>query len=294
MPRPSQIRQRGPNGRFLSSRPSVPEAQQSGCLFRLPTEIRLAIYEFSFTINNNKCTLRRMEDLLSLKSPIPFFIGLFSNSILTTCKTIYAEALPLFYASQTFHYPAEVDGLFCQPAIKHEYLQWVKHISIDVTLNLQSFKKLEPIVTRHVEKITKHCPKLSSFTLHVIPASESQAFDTARFFLLELIPPTLNKGIAARALRKLRPRLDELSIVSFGKWDTLHDLRKAIASDDQWVEGDKCYKGPELSLSVAQKKAVSSKQRRYTLVGYEDVIHPHKECVRIFHAYRPKKSEDKA
>lgn len=109
--------------------------------------------------------------------------------------------------------------------------------------------------------------------------------------MLELMAPTF---AAANALRKLRPRLDQLTIVSFGKWETLHDLRKAIASDDQWVEGDKCYRWPGLSLSVAQEKAVSVKQRRYTLVGYEDVVHPHKECVRVFHAYRPKKGERKA
>ena len=288
MPRSSQIRQRGPNGRFLSSRPSV-EIQQSGGLFALPTEIRLAIYRFSFT-TNNECTLRRTEDFMSQKPPVSFFFGFFNTSILTTCKTIYAEALPLFYASQTFHYPAELDCVFRQPSIKHEYLQWVKHLSIDVTLTLQSFKKLEPIVTKHVEKLIKYCPKLSSFTLHVIPASESQAFGTAHFFMLELIPPTLNKGTAANALRKLRPRLDQLTIVSFGKWETLHHLRKAIASDDQWVEGDKCYRWPGLSLSVAQEKAVNSKQRRYSLAGYEDVVHPHKECVRIFHAFRAKKS----
>lgn len=292
MPRPTPVRQRGPNGRFLSSHRTVTakEAQQAGILFTLPIEIRLAIYRFSFS-SNNKCTLRRVEELTSQRhKTAPRNVKIFSNSILTTCNTIYAEALPLFYASQTFHYAAELDCVFHQPTIKQEYLQWVKHISIDATLTLQSFDKLEPLVTTHIHSILTHCTKLTSFTLHVIPAAETS---TDPFFSLEMIPKTLGNHAAAKALRKLRPRLDTLSIVTLGNWHSLHHFHEAVASDEQWVEGEKCYEWPGLSLTAAQYRAVHVKQRRYTLAGREDVVHPHKLCVRAFHIYRSEKRERK-
>ena len=291
MPRPSQVRQRGSNGRFVSSQSSVAEAQHPGGLFALPVEIRLAIYRFSFARSHRR-TLRRFEDLTSRRPITPMVKAFFSTSILATCKTVHAEALPVFYASHTFHYSAERNGVFHQPTIKQEYLQWVKHISIDATLTFHSWKRLEPAIVKHLQTIIEHCTKLRTFTLHIIPAVGPD-LDFSPFFSLELIPRTLCKGAAANAIRMLRPRLDQLSIVSFGNWDTMLYLRKAIARDDQWVEGKKCYGWPGLSLSTSQSKAVGIKQRNYALVGYEDWVHPHQQCIRVFNAYRPKERSER-
>lgn len=286
MPRPSQVRQRGPNGRFLSSQSNVAEAQQSGGLLSLPVEIRLAIYKFSFASTHRR-TLRRFDDLLSRRPSTPMSKACFPTSILTTCKTVHAEALPVLYASHIFHYSAERDSVFHQPTIKQEYLPWVKHISIDGTLTFHTWKKLEPAIVTHVQTIIDHCPKLRTFTLHIIPSVGPQLNFPSPFFSPDLLPQSLNKGAAANTLRELRPRLHKLSIVSFGNWDSMHHLRKPIASDDEWVEMNSHCGWPGLSLSVAQDKAVRVKQRSYTLIGYEDTVHPHKQCVRSFSAYRP-------
>ncbi|KAL9065066.1 MAG: hypothetical protein Q9161_008485 [Pseudevernia consocians] len=281
MPRLALVRHRAPNGRFLSSRASASvtatTVQHTVGLFGLPPELRLAVYKCLFSITD-KCTLRRLEDVASRKE-----IKLSNSSILTTCKMIYTEALPLFYASRTFHYPAELDGLFRQPRILEAHLQRVKHISIEVSVTTKSIDKLDAIVGRHVATIIQHCEKLSSFTLHVIPAIET---DTRPLIPLALIPICLGEGAAAEALRTLRPRIHQLSIVTFGNWDTLHHLREAIADDACWVEGGKCYGWPGLTLTPAQSAAVGVKQRRYTLAGSETFIHPHSQCIRVFHTFR--------
>lgn len=288
MPRPSASRRRGPNGRFLGDpNATATTAEHSVSLFTLPPEVRLAIYEFSFT-GGKECTLRRLHELPPQTWTIAYKV--FNNAILRTCKTIHAEALPLFYASHTFHYPAELDGVFQRPNITEAYLGWMKHLSISVTVTPYSRANLDAIVARHVQTMIEHCAKLSSFTLHVVPSSE--ATDPPMFSLLP-IPRTLKKGAAADALKTLRPRLNRLSIVTFGDWDTLHHIRQAIADDEQWAEGDKCYAWPGLSLTNAQKTAVSVRQRRYTLAGDEDYVHPHRQCIRVFHTPRSK-SEGKS
>ena len=226
MPRSTRNRRRGPNGRFLSSHAAATttNAQHTVSLFILPPEVRLVLYKALFSITG-QCTLRRLEEAKArTRRPIP----LFHNAILATCKTVYAEALPLFYASQTFHYSAELDGVFRQPTILPAHLGLVRHLSIEVSVNNQSFTKLDPIVAIHVHTILKHCINLRSFTLHVIPAVELRGTlpDSP-----SQVPNTFTEGIAAKVLKMLRPRLHRLSIVTYGGWDTLHHLREAIAAE---------------------------------------------------------------
>ena len=164
----------------------------------------------------------------------------------------------------------------------------MKHVSIEVTVTTRSYTKLDALVTTHVQTITRLCTKLDSFTLHVIPASEA---DTLPFYSsAQKTDLSFHKGAAAaKALRMLRPRLSRLSVVYFGDWHALHHLRETIAVDDRWVEEGKCYKWPGgLRLTEAQSAAVSLPQRRYALVGNEDINHPHRQCIRAFHTFRSK------
>ncbi len=279
MPRPTLVRQRGPNGRFLSSHASTTAstAQHPVGFFSLPPEIRLAIYKCLFS----KCTLRRRKGFPPHKTA-----KLFNNSILRACKMIHTEALPIFYASHTFHYPAELNGTLCRPTIKKAHVKWVKHISIEVTVTTQSHTKLDAIVTKHVETITKHCNTLRSFTLNVIPAIEYSRPPQPPPSLA-LIATCFRADAVKTALKTLfLSRVHKLSIVTYGKWETLLHLREAIADDARWVEGDRCYGWPGLTLTKAQDAAVSVRQRRYTLAGSEDVVHPHKECIRVFRTRR--------
>ncbi len=284
MPRPKVARQRGPNGRFINSHKNTTATgvQHPVGLLRLPPELRAAVYKALFSINRKR-TLRRPQDAKSRHA----HITLFDNSILATCKTIHAEALPLFYASQTFHYCAEINGIFRQPAIPEAHLALVKHVSIEATVNSQSATKLDAVVATHVQTIIRHCVGLSSFALHVIPAAEPGSFDDS-MRSLSLLPTTFSEGIAAKELKALRARLDRLTVVTFGGWDTLHHLREAIAEDKQWVEGVKCWGFRNgLHLAAAQLEAVCVKQRNYRVAGWDNVVHPHSQCVRIFHANRP-------
>lgn len=283
MPRPTPVRQRGPNGRFLSSHASITTttAQPSASLLSLPPELRLAIYRFLFR-TTDKYTLHRLEDVISQRKAFaPGKIKLFNNSILTTCKKIHTEALPLFYASQVFHYTIDQSNFLAGPATTEAYLGRMKHLSIDITVSRQSFTELDTIISTHVNTKLKHHTNIRSLTLHIIPESEAGT-------LPSIITPThtslsFGQGAAATALKSLRSRIDRLSIVYFGGWHDLHNLREAVADDARWVEEGKCYGWPGLSLTEAQSTAVTAPQRRYTLVGSEGVNHPHSQCIRVFH-----------
>lgn len=102
---------------------------------------------------------------------------------------------------------------------------------------------------------------------------------------LSLTPPH-NTGETAIALRALRPRLDRLTVVLFGGWHTLLDLRAAIADSEHWVEGRRGGGWPGLSLDEAQRDTVGVQQRRYAVAGGGDVVHPHFQCVRAFHCFK--------
>ena len=91
-----------------------------------------------------------------------------------------------------------------------------------------------------------------------------------------------------KALKTLRSKILLLRIVMFGNWDDLHHFRSAISGHEKWVQGDKCWgEWPGLMLTGAQYAAIAVKQRRYTLAGSENVIHPHKNCIRIFDLRQP-------
>ena len=280
MPRSRRIKQRGPKDNFLSSHAIITETKKDH-FSTLPPEVRCLIYKALF---GKRCILRRVDDAKARNAP---YITPFDNSILRTCKTFYTEALPIFYASQTFHFPAELDSIFRENNILQAHLGLVKNISIEVTVHYLSFEKLDSIVAKHVDRIIEHCTKLSTFTLHIIPAT--RPIDEP-LISQTLVRYTFTKSTASKALKTLLPRLQSLSMVNYGNWHDLHYFREAIACDDQWVEGARCDGWPGLRLSMAQAAAVYVKQRRYTTVvsPLSDVVHPHKYCIRIFHAYGPK------
>ena len=251
-------------------------------LFTLPPEVRCEVYKALFSITDD-IILRHRVDPRARSTPSATSVN---NAILRTCKTIYTEALPFFYASQRFHYSAERHGDFSKPTFFPSSAKWIKYLSIEVTItvNSQPSSKSDANVAKSIWIISKFCTTLSEFTLHIIPAIElgrppgpSQ----------ERITDAFAYGTAAKALKALRPRLQLLSIVTFGDCDALYRFREVIAGKDQWVEEDLWYTWPGLRLNRLQDVAVSAQQRRYTLAGTEDVVHPHKIGVRVFHLYRP-------
>ena len=286
MPRSTPVRQRGPSGRFLSSSTSAAPGKQARTFFALPPEIRCAVYKALFTrTRTDKCVLRRRTEARAREAP---YIILSDNTIIRTSKTICAEALPIFYSTQTFHYSAALEGFHRQSPFLLEHTRWIKHLSIEVTVNYRTNMYLDSTVAAHVQAITKQFPKLASFTLHVIPAIETSARSFPNDLSHAQASGLFDYGAAAEALKTLRAKIQLLRIVMFGNWDDFHPFRSAIADEEKWVQGGKCWGGwPGLSLTRAQGAAMSVRQRRYTVVGYEDVIHPHKVCIRIFNLYQP-------
>lgn len=288
MPRSTPVKQHNPGGRFLSST-TVPATAitppQAHDFLTLPAEVRCALYRALFN-PTEKRILRRREDAEARKAP---YITLFDNAIIRTCKVVCAEALPIFYSTQRFHYSAELDGSGHHPQFEPEFLIWVKHLSLEVTVNSRTSQELDATVAAHVRTITKHFTTLASFTLHVIPAIETGECSDPTDLSHARASGVFNQGAAAKALRMLRSKLPllRLRIVMFGNWDDLHLFRSAIASEGKWVQGPKCWGGwPDVRLTWAQEAATMVKQRRYTLVGGENVIHPHKICIRIFNLYQ--------
>ena len=154
-------------------------------------------------------------------------------------------------------------------------------------MNSQTSKKLDSTVATHVQTICKRFTRLASFTLHVIPAIETGQRSIPNDLSHAQASGVFDQGAAAEALRTLYSKIVLLRIVMFGDWYDLHPFRTAIAGDKEWVQGDKCWHWPGLTLTGAQFAAVNVRQRRYTLVGSENVIHPHKRCIRIFDLYKP-------
>ena len=291
MPQTTEILKRRSNRKCLIDHPyaTPTKAQPPLSFFTFPPEIRLAIYGFIFT-TSEECTLRRLKDVPPRRRSSKQTLTIFPSSILQTNKIIHTEARPIFYASQTFHYSTELNGLFGQPTIPNAYLGWVKHMSIDVTVAKNTLGKVDSIIAIHTRAILKHCSSLSSFTLHIIKAVGTglhkimYAYSAAQKSLLE--------GASAKLLKTLRSRVQELSIVYLGKWYTLHELRKVIADDEDWVQEDRArrYCWPALSLTKAQNEAVRAKQSseyRYTQHGGRgNFVHPDTASIRAFHCRR--------
>ena len=287
MPPPTTTTKSRSSRKCLTNHPYATKPQPLPNFFTFPPEIRLAIYVFTFT-TSEECTLRRLKDIPPRRRSSKQTIIIFPSSILQTNKTIHTEALPIFYASQTFHYSTELNGLFGQPAIPNAYLGWVKHMSIDITVARNTLGKIDSIIAIHTQAILKHCSRLNSFTLHIIKAVGTGLLDIP--YAMWKAQSSLLHGASAELLKTLRSRVQELSIVYLGKWHTLHELRMVIADDEDWVQEDRTrwYCWPALSLTRAQNKAVRGREHsRWTdRRSRRDTVHPEKRCIRVFRCRR--------
>ena len=169
-------------------------------------------------------------------------------------------------------------------------------MSIDVTVATNTLCKVDSIIAIHTQAILKHCSQLSSFTLHIIKAGVFGLHNITHY-PMATAQNSLLTGASAELLRALRSRVQEFSIVYLGKWHTLHDLRKTIADDEDWVQEDRTrwYCWPALSLTKEQDEAVRGKQRkRWTNRRCRrDTIHPEMPCIRVFHCRRAEMSESR-
>ena len=161
-------------------------------------------------------------------------------------------------------------------------------MSIDITVAANTLDKVDSIIAIHTRAILKHCARLSSFTLHIIKAVGNDLLDI--LYAMGRAQKSLLECASAKLLKALRSQVQEFSIVYLGKWHTLHELRKAIADDEDWEQEDRSrwYCWPALSLTRAQSKAVRGKERkRWTEPGgMIETVHPDRACIRVFHCRR--------
>ena len=87
-------------------------SESTSYLFNLPIELRLKIYEYALTTEHG--IILRSPDDLALRNRVMSSsikdktIKLSDNSLLTSCKCVYNEALPTFYKQNTFHYSVSI------------------------------------------------------------------------------------------------------------------------------------------------------------------------------------------
>ncbi|KAK4959834.1 hypothetical protein LTR10_002722 [Elasticomyces elasticus] len=100
--------------------------------FRLPPELENMIYELALPRNELYITVR----LLTLKSLDHWLPSTTVPQLLATCTLIRAEALPIFYGTNTFVLALGVDGWNNQGEFR-DTLRWLKSIDSRGVANLE-------------------------------------------------------------------------------------------------------------------------------------------------------------
>ena len=193
----------------------------------LPTEIRLRIY--GYVLDCTKHTLRRLAECSPRTE-----IKLSDTSLLSVNKQINAETVPIFYASHTFHHAASDLSNFSS-----RNFQWLKHASIDISI--QASPNVDSILAAQIQELDKSCPTLQILTMHFLKAGIDWLYPG-------LVGQLKPQSLTATVLQKLHPRLDKLSIIVHGLWQSLELFFESVAMDDSsWVH-EILNKWPLISL----------------------------------------------
>ena len=115
--------------------PATPEtqahsgSQPGGLWFKLPAELRLAIYEYMFP--SESVNIRTVRDRLE-KEENPHISAGDCVAILATCRTIYDEAKPILYANTHFNISCSFG--FWGPSQKQVNIRHAQSIDINIEL----------------------------------------------------------------------------------------------------------------------------------------------------------------
>ncbi|MCJ1451070.1 hypothetical protein MMC28_001404 [Mycoblastus sanguinarius] len=187
-------------------------------LITVPIEVRLEIYH-KFFEQSTLYVLRRRQDSND-EEVLEHLNHLFDISLLTTCRQIYEEALPIFYRSQTFHRSS--NKVYAPQQLFSVELPLIAHLSLDVEICHKD--RANGLISRRIELFAKHCPKLCTFTIYILRGNLNR----------RLTSKLTSTSATGRILRHLRSRLDRLSIVFLGCENTLFDLRSGVADESEW------------------------------------------------------------
>ena len=218
---------------------------QGPTLITIPTELRLKIYLCLFQASNTHLLRRRTG--IDDDKVIEKLAHTFNNSILFTCRKLYQEALPVFYANMTFHHSSTTGGLSriairipekpwandervrqgCMPLFSDK-LHLIVHLSLD--LEVIDSRNTDAVLSNQITEFAQHCPQLRTLTIHLLRDK----------WRVQDFPVSSATG---NALRQLRPRLDSLSIIVLGSrpHKVLPKLRLSIADKKDWA--GECWTG---------------------------------------------------
>ena len=213
-------------------------------LLDLPVELQCVIFGYVLFTDS---TLRRASEARHY-GDVVLFSG---TNILQVSSRIKKETLPIFYQVNHFHYEQveedvlHIDFVYVHtiPSIFLRSLHMMRHISID-PIQMQPYgRKWEDgrgqyaLEDRHLAnilvEIERHAPNLRTLALHFAPFA-------SRYLLHSpfLLAPVENRSIhtsVVSALCRLRARVRRLSLVYFGDFPALEELRSNIAPLKDWT-----------------------------------------------------------
>ena len=199
---------------------------QGSTLTTIAVELRFKIYEHLF--QSSARYLLRRRDGIDDENVIKRLAHTFNCSILFTCRKLYEEAHPFFYATQTFHHSFNTGGLSVirvagndlderQGAMPHfsNNLHLMKNLSLCPEFHYR--ENIDAALSRQIAEFTQHCPQLRVLTIHLVGGD-------------------LADSAPGNQLRRLLPRLDNLNIIGlgYGPQDVTPGLRLSIAADRYW------------------------------------------------------------
>lgn len=192
--------------------------------------------------------------------------------ILRTCQLIFQEAAPILYQTAAFHHSLCLK----QPDMPNpNQFLLIRHMSIDfsdASPRVLMFEELQRCnvdskIAASVDSIAKMCTSLKSLTLHVIA--------------IDGISKMRQSGRAhesCKALAKLAPRLERLSIIAPSTAKSMEDLCELIAPLQGWQIGRSRrwpLRWPLLTLPVAHFETMRAVTDNATLGDYrtrKDVV----------------------
>lgn len=247
--RPISLPPPGKAARISSADRAYKKELQLLGFFGLPPEVRLVIYQYCL-VPKGKPTLRNPE-LVPTRHPC--HIQLCDNAILRVCRMIYEEAIPVFFASNTFHHSLRCKTIGLSPissdTLFMRNLQHLRHVSLDVWAGCWS-EDFNPAANRLLSKfldgVRGQCGEsIRSLEIQLV----SLASDHSRSV------PLLGEGITTLAIQKLRPHLQSLTVVGYSSsWphssNVLEEFCLAIAPDEFW-DKRRCRNWPGVSLPLA-------------------------------------------
>ena len=229
-------------------------------LLLLPAELRLEIYKHALTFSHSL----RLQDQATKQSVSPIDLAVRRNAakaktacicrkqhwlsdqsctaLFRTCRTIYDEAIEIFYENNTFHFPALLNGI--APILTNNISSWlIQRASLDFSYTVTYLwsrsvgPHVDPTIAQCIQQLMNACPTLKSLTLHIpsIPA------------LVQLIGLGRNAESATiHVLSSLKQSINRLSIVGRGDYSAFTALDPLsphapmglctmIAPRDEWV-----------------------------------------------------------